>query len=94
MSLTPILIAKLSRVDLDVARRALGTANSQDRLDESRPAEFSRGAGARAYGMALFISRRPVHFYAGMFGMILFPLYMLWQFVPELVQWGMQAYGR
>ena len=43
--------------------------------------------------MALFISRRPVHFYAGMFGLILFPLYMLWQFVPELVQWGM-SYGR
>lgn len=94
MSLTPFLIAKLARVDLDIARRALTTAHSQDRMDESRPDEFSRGAGARAYGMALFISRRPVHFYAGMFGLILFPLYMLCQFVPALIEWGMQAYGR
>ena len=94
MSLTPFLIAKLSRVDLDVARRALTTAHSQDSIDESRPAEFSRGAGARAYGMALFISRRPVHFYAGMFGLVIFPLYMLWHFVPALIEWEIHAYGR
>ena len=94
MSLTPFLIAKLSRVDQEVARRALSTAHAQDVLDESRPDEFSRGAGARAYGMALFVSRRPVHFYLGMFGLILFPSYMLSRFVPVLIEWGMHAYGR
>ena len=94
MSLTPFLIAKLSRVDQDLALRALSTARAQDVLDESRPGEFSRGAGARAYGMALFISRRPVHFYVGMFGLILFPLYMLSRLLPVLIEWGVHAYGR
>jgi hypothetical protein len=94
MSLTPFLIAKLSRVDADLARRALSTARAQDVLDESRPTEFSRGAGARAYGMALFVSRRPVHFYLGMFGLILFPLYMVSRLLPMLIQWGAHAYGR
>ena len=94
MSLTPFLIAKLSRVDQDLARRALSTARAQDVMDESRPDEFSRGAGARAYGMALFISRRPVHFYLGMFGLILFPLYMLSRLLPALIEWGVHAYGR
>lgn len=94
MSLTPILIAKLSRVDLDLAQRALLTARAQDVMDESRPAEFTRGAGARAYGMALFVSRRPMHFYLGMFGLILFPLYMVSRLLPVLIQWGAHAYGR
>ncbi|MGF6915946.1 hypothetical protein [Paraburkholderia sp. 40] len=94
MSLTPFLIAKLSRVDPDLARRALSTARAQDVMDESRPDEFSRGDGARAYGMALYIARMPVHFYVGMFGLILFPLYMLSRVVPVLIEWGMQAYGR
>ncbi|RKT10583.1 hypothetical protein B0G69_8013 [Paraburkholderia sp. RAU2J] len=94
MSLTPFLIAKLSRVDLDLAQRALSTARAQDVMDESRPAEFTRGAGARAYGMALFISRRPAHFYLGMFGLILFPLYMMSRLLPVLIEWGAHAYGR
>lgn len=94
MSLTPFLIAKLSRVDKDLARRALSTARAQDVLDESRPDEFRRGEGARTYGMALFISRRPVHFYLGMFGLILFPLYMLSRLLPVLIEWGVHAYGR
>jgi hypothetical protein len=93
MSLTPFLIAKLSRVDQDLARRALSTARAQDVLDESRPGEFSRGPGARAYGMALFISRRPVHFYLGMFGLVIFPSYMLSRLLPALI-WGVHAYGR
>jgi hypothetical protein len=29
-----------------------------------------------------------------MFGLILFPLYMLSRVVPVLIEWGMQAYGR
>ncbi|MGF6735538.1 hypothetical protein OKW50_007711 [Paraburkholderia youngii] len=94
MSLTRFLIAKLARVDVDVARRALATAHSQDVMDESRPAEFSRGAGARAYGMALFVSRRPVHFYLGMFGLILFPLYMLSRLGSALIVWGIGTYGQ
>lgn len=79
---------------MDIARRALSTARAQDVLDETRPGEFSRGAGARAYGMALFISSRPVHFYLGMFGLIVFPLYILSRLAPVLIEWGSQAYGR
>lgn len=94
MSLTPFLIAKLSRVDDDLARRALSTARAQDELNAPRPAEFARGAGARAYGMALFISRRPVHFYFGMFGLIAFPVYILARLVPAMIEWGAHAYGR
>ena len=94
MSLTPFLIAKLSRVEIDFARRALSTARAQDEIEAPRPDEFSRGAGARAYGMALFISRRPVHFYLGMSGLIVFPLYIVSRFVPALMGWGMHAYGR
>jgi hypothetical protein len=94
MSLTSFLIAKLSRVDEDLARRAVSTARAQDEIDAPPPDEFRRGAGARAYAMALYISRRPVHFYVGMFGLVLFPIYVLSRFVPELIECGMHAYGR
>jgi hypothetical protein len=93
MSLRLFLIAKLSRVDSGVARRALSTAMAQDEVDAPRPEEFSRGAGAMAYAMALFIIRRPVHFYLGLTGLIVFPLYMLGRLGAVLIEWGVHRYG-
>lgn len=97
MSLTVTLIAKLSRVDLTVARRALGTARSQDfpvaaavprvghegednaspaSVSDGVPAEFHRGRNAMAYAMALLIVRKPLHFYVGLTGLVVFPIYI------------------
>lgn len=100
MSLTVTLIAKLSRVDLAVARRALGTARSQDfpvaagaapqagsegeegaipvSLSDGVPVEFHRGRRAMAYALALLIVRKPVHFYVGLTGLVIFPIYIAW----------------
>jgi hypothetical protein len=94
MSLTPLLIAKLSRVDRDVARRAMSTARAQDEIDAPRPDEFVRGPGAMAYALALFISRKPIHFYVGLIGLIAFPAYMLVEVATFLFDWGMHFYGR
>jgi hypothetical protein len=77
MSLTRFLIVKLSRVDDDLARRAISTASAQDRNDAPVPREFSRGRGAMAYALALFIRTRPVHFYLGSFGLIAFASYLM-----------------
>jgi hypothetical protein len=94
MSLTPFLIAKLSRVEADVARRALSTARAQDEIDAPQPEEFSRGASAMAYAMALFITRRPVHFYLGLTGLIVFAVYSLARVSTVLIEWGIHAYGQ
>jgi hypothetical protein len=94
MSLTLFLIAKLSRVEPDVARRALSTARAQDEIGASQPAEFSHGAGAMAYAMALFITRRPVHFYLGLTGLIVFAVYIFSRLASALCEWGVHAYGR
>lgn len=94
MSLTPLLIAKLSRVDTDVARRAMSTARAQDAIDAPRPAEFARGQGAMAYALALFVSRKPVHFYVGLSGLIAFPLYIVARVVSCLFDYGVHLYGR
>jgi hypothetical protein len=76
MSLTIWLIAKLSRVDSDLARRALSTARAQDEIDAPAPVDLARGTGAMAYGLALFVSRRPVQFYVGLIGLVAFFCYM------------------
>ena len=94
MSPTLFLIAKLSRVDPEVARRAMSTATSQDEVDAPRPAEFSRGSGAMAYALALFVSRRPVHFWLGLTGLIAFPIYILARIVTNLMEWGVHTYGQ
>ncbi|SDR54890.1 hypothetical protein SAMN05443245_7532 [Paraburkholderia fungorum] len=93
MSLTRFLIAKLARVDEDFAGRAISTAHAQDELNTSPPREFARGAGAMAYALALFIHRKPVHFYVGLTGLIIFPLYMLGRIAAFLVEWGVHHYG-
>ncbi|SIO72789.1 hypothetical protein SAMN05444172_9273 [Burkholderia sp. GAS332] len=87
MSLTVWLIAKLSRVDDDVARRALTTARSQDEMSAAPPAEFARGREALAYALGIFITRKPAHFYLGLAGLVIFPAYLL-------VQLGMYLYGK
>jgi hypothetical protein len=94
MSPTLFLIAKLSRVEPEVARRAMSTATSQDEVDAPRPAEFSRGSGAMAYALALFVSRRPVHFWLGLTGLVAFPIYILARIVTNLLEWGVHTYGQ
>lgn len=87
MSHTVWLIAKLSRVDERVARRALTTAQSQDDMSAAAPADFSRGREALAYALSVFIIRKPVHFYMGVTGLIVFPVYLL-------AQLGAYLYGK
>jgi hypothetical protein len=53
------------------------TAGAQDEIDAQVPSEFSRGQNAMAYALALFIRRQPVHFYLGLIGLIVFPVYIL-----------------
>jgi hypothetical protein len=94
MSLTRFLIAKLSRVDDDFARRAMSTAQAQDEIDAPRPREFSDDPGAMAYALALFINHKPVHFYLGLMGLVVFTLYILVRFGTFLVEWGVHLDGR
>jgi hypothetical protein len=81
MSPTVFLIAKLTRVDPATARRAISTASAQDEPDAPPPAEFARGPGAMVYALAMFAGRRPLHFYVGLFGLAVFPLYLLTRLV-------------
>ncbi|MDQ7980310.1 hypothetical protein QYH69_24020 [Paraburkholderia sp. SARCC-3016] len=94
MSLTIWLIAKLSRVDADLARRALSTARAQDEIDAPAPADLERGGGAMAYGLALFVSRRPVHFYVGLLGLLAFFGYMFSRFALAAYEFGIHQYGQ
>lgn len=65
MSLTVTIIAKLSRVDSDMARRALNTASAFDEPDATPPEEFTWGAGARCYALASIAVNRPQLFWGG-----------------------------
>ncbi|APA90382.1 hypothetical protein BJG93_32830 (plasmid) [Paraburkholderia sprentiae WSM5005] len=94
MSVTLFLIAKLSRVEPDIARRAMSTASAIDEMEGGRPAEFSRGPNAMAFALALFVARRPVHFYLGLAGLVGFPVYILVRIGSFLIEWGMHAYGQ
>jgi hypothetical protein len=94
MSLTPFLIAKLSTVEPDVVRRAISTASAIDEIEGERPAEFSRGPNAMAFALALFVKRRPVHFYLGLAGLIAFPIYILVRIASFLIEWGMHFHGQ
>ncbi|MFC0402962.1 hypothetical protein [Paraburkholderia rhizosphaerae] len=94
MSLTIWLIAKLSRVDTGLARRALSTARAQDEIDAPAPTDLKHGAGAMAYGLALFVSRRPVHFYAGLAGLMAFFGYMFARIAVWAYDFGMHHYGQ
>lgn len=94
MSPTLFLIAKLSRVEPDVARRAMSTARAQDEVGAPRPMEFSSGSGAMAYALSLFISRRPVHFWLGLTGLVAFPIYLLVRIGTNLLAWGLHTYGQ
>ncbi|TDN59025.1 hypothetical protein [Paraburkholderia sp. BL10I2N1] len=93
MSLTLYLIAKLSRVEVDVAHRAMTTAGAQDEMDAPVPAEFARGPNAMAYALALFISRKPVHFYVGLAGLTAFPAYLLIRLGGYLAQLSWSGHG-
>ncbi|MGU7775680.1 hypothetical protein ACV229_36695 [Burkholderia sp. MR1-5-21] len=93
MSLTPFLIATLARVDRDVARRAISTAAAQDEPDAPVPAEFARGQNAMAYALAMFIRRRPLHFYVGSAGLVAFPVYLLARATMALMSMGGAGHG-
>ena len=84
MSRIVFLIAKLAKVDPDVARRAMSTAKSQDDPLEPPPGEFTRGGAAMVYGLSMFVIRKPLHFYIGLVGLVIFPIYLLTQFVGYL----------
>jgi hypothetical protein len=84
MSLTATLIAKLSGLDEADAARALSTAAAQDDLSAPAPREFSRGPGARAYGLAVVIVRNPLRFWIGLVGLIAFPAYLIFRIGASL----------
>jgi hypothetical protein len=84
MSLTATLIAKLSGLDPDDAKRALSTAAAQDDPSAPAPREFARGRGARAYGLAIVIVRNPVRFWIGVAGLIAFPAYLIFRIGASL----------
>ncbi|MBB2984229.1 hypothetical protein FHX57_007360 [Paraburkholderia tropica] len=77
MSLTTTLIAKLSGLDEAHAARVLLSVRAQDDLQAPPPAEFGRGRPARAWALAVVMSRNPVRFWVGMSGLIAFPVYLL-----------------
>ncbi|MFP3554811.1 hypothetical protein SB861_29485 [Paraburkholderia sp. SIMBA_049] len=47
-----------------------------------------------AYALALFVSRRPVHFWLGLTGLVAFPIYILARIVTNLLEWGVHTYGQ
>lgn len=74
MSLTATIIAKLSGVDPDTARRALDTASAFDDPDATPPDEFAHGAGARCYALATIAEYRPVLFWGGLLAVAAIPV--------------------
>jgi len=66
MSLTVSIIAKLSGVDFDTARRACNTVGAFDEPGAEPPAEFSEGRGARCYALATMSNQRPLLFWGGL----------------------------
>jgi len=77
MSLTTTLIAKLSGLEEADAARVLSSVRAQDDLQAPPPAEFRRGRAARAWALAVVMSRNPARFWVGMSGLIAFPVYLL-----------------
>jgi hypothetical protein len=47
-----------------------------------------------AYGLALFVSRRPVHFYVGLLGLLAFFGYMFSRFALAAYEFGIHQYGQ
>jgi hypothetical protein len=76
MSRIVFLLAKLAKVERDVARRALTTAKAQDDPTALPPAEFARGANAMVYALATMEVRKPLHLYLGAVGLVAFPIYL------------------
>jgi hypothetical protein len=76
MSRIVFLLAKLAKVEPDVARRALTTAKAQDDPLAPPPAEFARGRNAMVYALATMKVRKPLHLHIGAFGLVAFPIYL------------------
>jgi hypothetical protein len=79
MSLTVLIIAKLSGVDTHTARRALETVGAFDEPGAMPPAEFSVGAHARCYALATIADQRPGLFWLGITAMVAVPTLLLVQ---------------
>ncbi|CAD6559379.1 hypothetical protein ACFQ3P_32875 [Paraburkholderia sabiae] len=77
MSLTATIIAKLSRVDVDMARRALDTASAFDEPDATPPEQFTWGAGARCYALASICINRPQLFWGGLLATAAIPVLLI-----------------
>ena len=77
MSLSITLIAKLSRVDTELARRAWNTIGALDDPDMRPPGDFRAGEGARCYALARYVRARPIQFYFGLVGLVAFPTSMV-----------------
>jgi hypothetical protein len=78
MSLTVMIIAKLSGVDFQTAQRAYDTAGAFDgEVNAVVPEDFTYGAGARSYALATIAQTRPALFWCGLFAIIAVPVLML-----------------
>lgn len=77
MSLTATIIATLSAVDANLARRALDTARAFDEPDATPPEEFTHGDGARCYALASISLHRPHLFWGGLAAAVTIPVLML-----------------
>ncbi|SAK82016.1 hypothetical protein AWB78_03976 [Caballeronia calidae] len=78
MSLTVMIIAKLSGVEPRTAQRARDTAAAFDGdVNAAVPDEFTYGAGARCYALATIAEFRPALFWGGLMAFVAVPALLL-----------------
>jgi hypothetical protein len=73
------VIAKLSRIDEQQARRAWLSASEADSVENTIPPEFAKGKEARAYALAFVLRHYPIQSAIGTFGILLFTFYVIGQ---------------
>ncbi|CAE6963001.1 hypothetical protein [Paraburkholderia domus] len=73
------VIAKLSRIDEQLARRAWLSAGEADSVENAIPPEFTTGKGARVYALAFVLRHYPLQCGIGTFGLLLFAFYLIGQ---------------
>ncbi|SAK97112.1 hypothetical protein AWB82_07099 [Caballeronia glebae] len=78
MSLTVTIIAKLSGVSYEAAKRACDVAAAFDgEVHDGVPDEFSYGAGARCYALATIAETRAMLFWVGLAAIAAVPVLAL-----------------
>lgn len=92
MSLSITLIAKLSRVETALARRAWNTIGALDEPSMKPPSEFRSAEGARCYALASYVRASPGQFYLGLAGLIGFPSVMVFKYGYAWCEWAVR-YG-